>query len=70
LAKAAIKEAPASETEVAEMPAGGHEILVRTREAVERRGSILLAQLADLEGGPDAERVDEGNAAEPVSASA
>jgi len=70
LAKAALKEASAAETEVAAMPAGGHEILVRTREAVERRARTLLAQLADLEGGPDAERVDEANAAEPVSASA
>jgi len=70
LAKAAIKEAPAAETEVAEMPAGGHEILVRTREAVERRARTLLAQLADLEGGPDAERIDGANAGEPVSASA
>jgi hypothetical protein len=50
------------------MPAGGHEILVRTREAVERRARTLLAQLAELEGGPDAEPVDEGNAAQPASA--
>jgi len=69
LAKAAIKEAPAAETEVAAMPAGGHEILVRTREAVERRARTLLAQLAELEHDPEAESVDEGHAAQPASAS-
>ena len=68
LAKAAIKEAPAAETEVAAMPAGGHEILVRTREAVERRARTLLAQLAELEHDPEAESVDEGHAAQPASA--
>jgi serine/threonine-protein kinase HipA len=59
LAKAVIKEAHAAETEVAAMPAGGHDILVRTREAVERRARILLAQLRDVEVKPAAESDSE-----------
>jgi len=49
LAKSVISEAPAAESEVAAMPAGRHEILVRTREAVERRARTLLALLPEVE---------------------
>jgi serine/threonine-protein kinase HipA len=59
MAKAVIKEAPAAENEVAAMPAGGHDILVRAREAVERRARILLAQLTDVEVEPAAEAGSE-----------
>jgi serine/threonine-protein kinase HipA len=45
LAKAAIAEAEAAAADVAAMPAGPHDILEPTREAVERRGCVLLAQL-------------------------
>jgi serine/threonine-protein kinase HipA len=59
LAKAALKEAPAAEAEVAVMPAGGHDILVQTREAVERRARILLAQLTEVEVEPAGESGSE-----------
>jgi serine/threonine-protein kinase HipA len=45
LAKCAIAEAGAAESEVAAMPAGEHVILSQTRQAVERRAHLLLAQL-------------------------
>lgn len=45
LAKAAIAAAEAAAAEVAAMPAGPHDILETTREAVERRACALLAQL-------------------------
>ena len=41
LAKSAISEAEAAQSEVAAMPAGGHAILDQTRQAVERRARIL-----------------------------
>jgi serine/threonine-protein kinase HipA len=47
LAKAAIAEAEAAEADVAAMPAGGHDILEPTREAVERRACVLLAKLQE-----------------------
>jgi len=34
------------------MPAGTHEVLDQTREAVERRARIFLAQLQELEDDP------------------
>ena len=71
LAKSAINEAGAAESEVAAMPAGGHAILVQTRQAVERRARVLLAQLTELEGDPADEAVDEEEvAAQPASPSA
>ena len=45
LAKLAIAEAGAAELEVAAMPAGAHAILHQTRQAVEQRAQLLLAQL-------------------------
>jgi serine/threonine-protein kinase HipA len=45
LAKSAIAEAGAAASEVAVMPAGEHIILSQTRQAVERRAHLLLAQL-------------------------
>jgi serine/threonine-protein kinase HipA len=45
LTKSAIAEAGAAEAEVAAMPAGEHVILNQTRQAVERRAHLLLAQL-------------------------
>ena len=50
LAKSAIAEAEAAASEVAAMPAGSHEILETTRQAVERRAQMLLAQLQELGG--------------------
>jgi serine/threonine-protein kinase HipA len=58
LATAVINEAPAAESEVAAMPAGGHDILVRTREAVERRARTVFAQLPEVEGDPAADSPD------------
>jgi serine/threonine-protein kinase HipA len=52
LAKSALAEAEAAASEVAAMPAGTHEILDQTREAVERRARILLAQLKELGDDP------------------
>jgi serine/threonine-protein kinase HipA len=49
LAKSIIAEAAMAESEVAAMPAGSHPILHQTREVVERRAQVLLAQLRDLE---------------------
>ena len=69
LAKAVINEAASAESEVAAMPAGGHEILARTREAVERRAGNLLAQLPDL-GGDTADETTQLIDAQPASASA
>ena len=54
LAKSAIAEAGAAESEVAAMPAGGHAILDQTRQAVERRARSLLAQLQELGDEPEA----------------
>jgi serine/threonine-protein kinase HipA len=45
LAKSAIAEASAAEAEVVAMQAGEHAILIQTRQTVERRAQLLLAQL-------------------------
>jgi len=45
LAKSAIAELGAAETQVAAMPAGRHPILSHTRQAIERRARALLSQL-------------------------
>jgi serine/threonine-protein kinase HipA len=47
LAKSAIAEAAAAAANVAAMPGGPHEILEPTRQAVERRAGVLLAQLQE-----------------------
>jgi serine/threonine-protein kinase HipA len=60
LAKSAMAEAEMAAAEVAAMPAGAHLILDKTREAVERRASLVLAQLQELGDGPASEEaVDE-----------
>jgi serine/threonine-protein kinase HipA len=48
LAKSVIAEAGAAVSVVAAMPAGAHEVLDKTREAVERRAHTILAQLPSL----------------------
>ena len=58
LAKLAIAEAGAAESEVAAMPAGGHAIQGQTRRAVERRADAILAQLQDLGGDSIAAAID------------
>jgi serine/threonine-protein kinase HipA len=63
LAKSAIAEVDAAESEVAAMPAGLHPILKQTRFAVERRARGLLAQLH--ESLPVAEAIDD-EGGEPV----
>ncbi len=45
LAKSVVQEAEMAESEVTAMPAGGHEILYQTRQAIERRALALLARL-------------------------
>jgi serine/threonine-protein kinase HipA len=52
LAQSALAEAEAAASEVAAMPAGNHEILDSTREAVERRARLLLAQLQEVGSDP------------------
>jgi serine/threonine-protein kinase HipA len=52
LAKSVISEAEAAQSEVAAMPAGGHEILDQTRQAVQRQARTVLAQLHELGGDP------------------
>ena len=37
------------------MPTGAHEVLGRTREAVERRANLILAHMQDLGGEPHTE---------------
>jgi serine/threonine-protein kinase HipA len=54
LAKSAIAEARAAASQVAAMAAGTHEVLGRTRQAVERRANLILAHLHDLDGEPHA----------------
>jgi serine/threonine-protein kinase HipA len=49
LAKSAMAEAACAASEVAAMPAGGHEILEQTRTAVEQRAQVILAQLSESE---------------------
>jgi serine/threonine-protein kinase HipA len=62
LARNAIAEAGAAESEVAAMPAGGHAILGQARQAVERRARALLMQLQELEDEQVAETVDDEGA--------
>jgi HipA-like C-terminal domain/Protein of unknown function (DUF3631) len=62
LAKSAIAEAGEAEAEVVVMPAGGHPILSKTRQAVERRASLLLAQLHEA-GDETANATDNRGAA-------
>src|SRR5262249_28756137 len=62
LAKSALAEAEATASEVAAMPAGAHEVLDLTREAVERRARILLAQLQEMGNDPVAGTDKEGTA--------
>jgi serine/threonine-protein kinase HipA len=67
LAKSVMVEADAAASEVAAMPAGTHVMLDQTRQAVERRANVLIAQLQELEGEPHVEAVHEegaGSAAE------
>jgi hypothetical protein len=52
LADTAIAEAGNAESEVTSMPAGGHAILGRTREAIERRARTLLDLLHDEKAVP------------------
>jgi serine/threonine-protein kinase HipA len=62
LAKAALAEAAEAAAEVAAMPAGTHEILDRTRSAVERRATALLMRLHEFADEPAAESVDAEDA--------
>jgi serine/threonine-protein kinase HipA len=55
LAKSVISEAQTAESEVAAMPAGGHEILYRTRQAIERRALALLERVYESEDIPVAD---------------
>jgi serine/threonine-protein kinase HipA len=55
LAKSVVEEAEMAESEVAAMPAGGHEILYRTRQAIERRALALRERLYESEDIPVAE---------------
>ena len=57
LARLALAEARSAECEVAELPAGEHEMLRPTREAVEQRAHSLLAQLQELAEEPAVEKV-------------
>jgi serine/threonine-protein kinase HipA len=62
LAKSVMVEADAAASEVAAMPAGTHVMLDQTRQAVERRANVLIAQLQELEGEPHVEAVHEEGA--------
>jgi serine/threonine-protein kinase HipA len=57
LAKLALAEAGAAESEVAAMPAGTHEILEQARESVEKRADAILTRLYEVERRPVAEAV-------------
>jgi len=57
LAQLALEEARSAELDVAELPAGEHEMLRPTREAVEQRAHSLLAQLQEPAEEPAAEKV-------------
>jgi len=59
LAKSAITEAKPAASEVAAMPAGDHEVLDQTRQAVERRARHLLTRLKELEDEPASKVSDE-----------
>jgi serine/threonine-protein kinase HipA len=63
LAKSAIAETELAASEVAAMPAGNHAILDQTRQAVERRARLLLAQLQELEDEPAIKGIDDRRAA-------
>jgi serine/threonine-protein kinase HipA len=60
LAKSAIAEAGAVESEVAAMPAGEHIVLRQTRQAVERRANLLLEQLQEEGDETDVNASDGG----------
>jgi serine/threonine-protein kinase HipA len=62
LAKSVMVEADAAASEVAAMPAGTHVMLDQTRQAVERRANVLIAQLQELEGEPHVEAIHEEGA--------
>jgi serine/threonine-protein kinase HipA len=65
LARLAIADAGAAESEVAAMPAGAHPILEQTRHAVERRAQAILAQLQELGDESAVKAIDaEGETAE------
>jgi serine/threonine-protein kinase HipA len=64
LAKSVIAEAAMAQSEVAAMPAGSHPILYQTREVVERRAQVLLAQLHDFEDAPLSKSSDGRTASE------
>jgi hypothetical protein len=65
LAKAAIAEVGAAESEVCAMPAGGHSVLDQTRQAVERRARAVLAELQELEDNPIAEVAEDKRMSPP-----
>ena len=48
MAKSAIADAEAAAADVAAMPGGSHPIVGPTRQAIERRAEVLLAQLQEL----------------------
>jgi serine/threonine-protein kinase HipA len=62
LAKLAAAEAAAAASDVAAMPAGSHELLEQTRQAIERRACLLLAQLQE----PGSELVKKGALTSPT----
>jgi serine/threonine-protein kinase HipA len=59
LAKSALAEAETAAAEVAAMPAGTHEILAETRNAVARRAHSLLTRLQESEDEPLADAIGE-----------
>jgi serine/threonine-protein kinase HipA len=70
LAKSAMVEVEAAASDVAAMPAGTHVMLDQVRQAVERRASLLIAQLQGLDREPHVEAVHEegaGSAAEKMN---
>jgi serine/threonine-protein kinase HipA len=58
-AKSAIAEVELAASEVAAMPAGGHPILERTRQAVEQRARRLLSHLHELKEEIVTKAIDE-----------
>jgi serine/threonine-protein kinase HipA len=62
LAKLAAAETAAAASDVAAMPAGSHELLEQTRQAIERRACLLLAQLQE----PGSEVVKKGALTSPT----
>jgi serine/threonine-protein kinase HipA len=50
LVQSAIAQADAAASEVAAMPAGTHDVLEQTRQAVKRRAEAIIAQLEELGG--------------------